>query len=77
MWSPGSVTAFKAVNHPNILLLHKLILKWIIQEDTYYKFAKFFVKSYILPCLSKNKKKMIKMYNFYIRIYILSALELK
>ena len=27
MWSPGSVTAFKAVNHPNILLLHKLILK--------------------------------------------------
>ena len=75
MWSPGSVTAFKAVNHPNILLLHKLILKWIIQEDTYKKFAKFFVKSYILSCLSKIK--MIKMYNFYIRIYILSALELK
>ena len=27
MWSPGSVTAFNTVNHSNIFLLPKLILK--------------------------------------------------
>ena len=37
MWSPGSVTAFKAVNHPNILLL-----------DTQVNFEMNYSRRYIL-----------------------------